>query len=130
MDINEAHWKLDHISSAAIKHAISKGYITGIDLDAQSKPLFCEACVKAKSATQPFPKESETCAEKYGDHVHWDLWGPAAVRSLNGHYYIAACIDDATRETKLYFQMKKSETLMVIFIKCISPQCFDTKKIF
>ena len=32
------------------------------------------------------------------------------MKSLNGHYYVAARIDDATRETKLYFQEKKSET--------------------
>ena len=40
----------------------------------------------------------------------WDLWGPAAVRSINGNYYLAARIDDATCETKLYFQEKKSQT--------------------
>ena len=45
-----------------------------------------------------------------GERVHWDLWGPASVKSLNGHFYIAARIDDATRETKLYFQEKKSQT--------------------
>ena len=53
MDINKAHRKLGHISPVAIKHAISKGYITGIELDNESKPDFCEACVKAKSARQP-----------------------------------------------------------------------------
>ena len=55
MSINEVHRRLGHISSAAIKHAISKGFITGIDLDESSKPEFCEACVKAKSARQLFP---------------------------------------------------------------------------
>jgi len=74
----------------------------GIELDNDSKPEFCEACTKAKSATKPFPKESETRAKKFGDRVHWDLWGPAAVKSLNGHHYVAVCIDDATCETKLY----------------------------
>ena len=63
------------------------------------------------SARQPFPKESKTRAEKYGERVHWDLWGPATVKSLNGHFYVAARIDDATRETKLYFQNKKSKTI-------------------
>lgn len=111
MSISEAHKKLGHIAHSAIRHAITKGLIEGIDLDANSKPDFCEACAKAKSARQPFPKESETRAEKFGDRVHWDLWGPASVRSLNGHhYYVAARIDDATRQTKLYFQDKKSET--------------------
>ena len=110
MSISEAHRKLGHLAYGAIGHAISKGYITGIELDGDTKPEFCEACAKAKSARQPFPRESKTRATKYGDRVHWDLWGPATVKSLNGHYYVAAWIDDATRETKLYFQEKKSQT--------------------
>ena len=71
---------------------------------------FCDACAKAKSTRLPYPHESKTRAEKYGDYVHWDLWGPTSVKSLNGHFYVATQIDDATRETKLYFQEKKSET--------------------
>ena len=110
MLISEAHRKLGHVAHSAIKHAVSSGFITGIDLETDSKPDFCEACTKAKSACQPFPKESETRAEKFGECVHWDLWGPASVKSLNGHNYVAARIDDATRETKLYFQDKKSQT--------------------
>ena len=35
--------------------------------------------------------------------------GPAAVKSLNGHLYVAARIDDTTCKAKLYFQEKKSE---------------------
>ena len=111
LTINEAHHQLGHISSAAIRHAVMKGFITGIDLDESSKPKFCEACAKEKSVRQPFPQESYTRAEKYGDCVHWDLWGPASVKSLNGHFYVAAWIDDATHKTKLYFQEKKSKTL-------------------
>ena len=81
-----------------------------IDLDERSKLEFCEECVKAKLARQPFLQESKTCAKKYREYAHRDLWGPASVKSLNGHYYVAAWIDDATQETKLYFQEKKSET--------------------
>ena len=110
MSISEAHRKLGHISCRAISHASKKGYITGIKLEANSKPEFCEVCTKAKASRQPFPKESKTRAKKYSEHVHWDLWGPVTVKSLNGHYYMAAQIDDATRETKLYFQEKKSQT--------------------
>ena len=107
MDINVAHRKFGHIAHAAIKHAVSKGFILGIDLDMNSKPKFCEACAKAKSTMVPFPKESLTRATKYGERVHWDLWGPASVKSLGGNYYVAAHIDDATRETKLYFKRKR-----------------------
>ena len=110
LTISQAHWKLSHISHTAIQHAVSQGLVTGIELDLNSKLDFCEPCAKAKSAWQPFPKESQTRATKYGKRVHWDLWGPASVRSLNGHYYVAARINDATRETMLYSQEKKSQT--------------------
>ena len=111
LTISEAHWKLGHIAPSAIKYMIAKGHITGIQLDPESKPEFCEACAKAKAAQQPFPKESETRATKYRERIHWDLWGPASVRSLSGNSYVAARIDDATRKTVLYFQVKKSQTI-------------------
>src|SRR6202522_4108982 len=110
MTISEAHKKFGHIAHSAIKYAITNSQVTGVELDFDSKPEFCEACAKAKSIRLPFPKESETRAEIFGERVHWDLWGPASVKSLNGHHYVAARIDDATRQTKLYFQEKKSQT--------------------
>ena len=58
MDINVAHRKFGHIAHVAIKHAISKGFILGFDMDVNSKSKFCEACAKAKSTIVPFPKES------------------------------------------------------------------------
>ena len=79
LTVSEDHRKLGHIAPSAIKYTIAKGHITGIQLDPESKPEFCEACAKAKAARQPFPKESETRATKYGERVHWDLWGPASV---------------------------------------------------
>jgi len=110
MSISEAHCKLGHISHTAIRNAISTGQIIGIELDMDSKPEFCEPCAKAKSARLPFPKKSDTHATKYGERVHWDLWGPAAVQAIDGSSYCAARIDDATREMKLFFLKKKSET--------------------
>ena len=110
MSISQAHKKLGHILYSAIKHAISQGFITGIKLNPESKPNFCDACAKAKSAYQPFPKEPKLRAEKFGKQVHWDLWGPATDKSLNTNSYMAAHIDDATCESKLYFQDKKSQT--------------------
>ena len=53
MSISEAHRKLRHISVAAIKYAVSKGFIMGICLDNNSKPEFCNAYVKAKFVCQP-----------------------------------------------------------------------------
>jgi hypothetical protein len=93
MTISEAHCKLGHIHhAAAIKHVIANGLITGIELDTHSKPEFCEPCAKAKAARQPYPMESQTRATEYGERVHWDLWGPTSVKSLNGNSYVAACM--------------------------------------
>ena len=78
------------------KHMIKTGMITGIKLDPESKPEFCKLSAKSKSNCQPFPKESTTCATKYGERVHWDLWGPVAVQSLTGHSYVVAWMDDMT----------------------------------
>ena len=75
LTISEAHQKLSHITPSAIKYMITMGHITSIQLDPESKPEFCKVCAKAKAAWQPFPKESETFATKYREHVHWDLWG-------------------------------------------------------
>ena len=57
MLISEAHRKLGHLAYGAVTHTISKGYITGIDLDTNSKLEFCDACAKAKVARQPFLKD-------------------------------------------------------------------------
>jgi hypothetical protein len=90
---------------------ISVGIVQGIVLDEDSEEEFCEACAKAKSAWQPYPHETTTRADNYGKCVHWDLWGPSSVKSLGGKSYAAARKDDTTREAKVYFQVKKSETL-------------------
>ena len=59
MTIQEAHLKFGHIAHDAIKYAIAKGLILGIELDLTSKPEFCNTCAKAKASRQPFLKQSD-----------------------------------------------------------------------
>ena len=110
MTIQEAHLKFGHIAHDAIKYAVAKGLILGIELDLTSKPEFCDACAKAKASHQPFPKFLNTRAEGYGERVFWDLWGPATVHSQSRNFYVAARMDDHTREMKLYFLKMKDQT--------------------
>jgi hypothetical protein len=88
---------------------VTTGMITGIEIDPNSNEGFCEACAKAKATCKPFPKESKTRANKYGERVHWDLWGPASVSSLGRNQYAACRTNDQTREVMIYFIAKKSE---------------------
>jgi hypothetical protein len=109
MTLFEAYRKLGHLAYTAVKNMISTGMVKRIELDPNSKEEICEACAKAKSAWQPYPHESTTRAENYGERVHWDLWGPATVKSLGRKSYAAARKDNTTWEVNIYFQEKKSE---------------------
>jgi hypothetical protein len=68
MMIKEAHCKFSHIAHAAIKHAMTAGKITGVEIDQNSKPEFCEACAKTKVDRVPFPKQLHTSVDGY-------VWG-------------------------------------------------------
>ena len=111
LSLFELHCRLGHIHYGAIKDAIRNGLVEGLEIDPKdANEQFCEACAAGKPTTQPFPKESLTRASDFGERVHWDLWGPASVKSLGGKSYAAVRKDDATRMVKPYFLAKKSET--------------------
>jgi hypothetical protein len=111
INIMEAHRKLGYITCSAIKHMVKNGMITSLEIDLTSKEEFCEPCAKAKATRKPFPKESSTRATCFGKCVHWDLWGPASMKSLGGKYYAACQTDNNSHEVETYFLEKKSEAL-------------------
>jgi hypothetical protein len=113
INMMEAHRKLGHIACSAIRHMVKNGMITGLEIDLTSKEEFCEPCAKAKATHKPFPKESSTRATHFGERVHWDLWGPASMKSLGGKCYAACRTDDNLHEVEIYFLKKKSEALEV-----------------
>ena len=109
MSISELHRKMGHINHDDLRKMVKNGMVLGIDLDLDSKPDFCEACIKAKATRKPFPKRSETKHQKYGDKVVADTWGPAKVESLGRKKYYQLYQDIASHEERVYFSHKKSE---------------------
>jgi len=89
----------------------------GIDLDLNSKPEFCDTCVKAKAAQQPFPKKNSFEAEIYGEKVIVNIWGPAPTHSLGGHKSSLCFKDLYTHEEQIYFLKHKSK-------------CFESYKVY
>ena len=90
LSLFKLHCHLGHIHYGAIKDAIQNGLVKGLEIDPNNADeQFCEACTAGKPTTRPFPKESLTCASNFGERVHWDLWGPASVKSLSGKSYAA-----------------------------------------
>ena len=77
---------MGHVNHEDLRRMVEKGMVTGLNLDMSSKSGFCETCVKAKATRKPFPKESKTEYQNYGDKVVADVWGPAPVKSIGGCY--------------------------------------------
>ncbi|KAG1847170.1 hypothetical protein DFJ58DRAFT_624741, partial [Suillus subalutaceus] len=96
LTVFELHKVLGHVSQTAIVEVMRKALIKGVELDSTSQPEFCEACIKVKATHHPLPKETEMRAERYGERVHTDLWGPSQTVSLGGCTYYMSFTDDYT----------------------------------
>ena len=88
---------------------VKDNMVTGIELDFDSKPEFCEPCLKGKATRKPFPKKSQTMYQNYGDKVVADTWGPAQVESLSRKQYLQIFQDIASHKERVYFSLHKSE---------------------
>ena len=88
----------------------SKGLVNGLEIDESSVPLWtCDACVQAKQATQPFPKEAKNRSTTPGKHTLSDIWGPAQVESIEKSKYYISFTDDAVRTCTLLFMKTKGD---------------------
>jgi GAG-pre-integrase domain len=84
MSISELHQKMGHVNHDDLWKMVHDGMVTGVKLNLDSKPEFCEACIKAKAHCKPFSKKSEMMYRNYGDTIVADTWGPVPVKFL-GH---------------------------------------------
>jgi len=77
LTITQLHRLMGHVNYDDLRHMVNKGLVTGVELDPNSKPEFCDVCVRAKVTRKPFPKHSTHDGIKaYGDKVVSDVWGP------------------------------------------------------
>jgi len=110
LTLDEWHRAYGHISIRAIQDLERKGMVTGLRIDANSKPsLTCVACIQGKAKHTPIPKFSSGGNHKKGDLTHSDLWGPARIKSLQQSLYYISFIDDATRLIRVRFLKDKSQ---------------------
>ena len=57
--------------------------VKGLMINESSIPLqSCKACIQAKQAHQPFPKEAKNRATIAGERIMGDVWGPAMWNQL------------------------------------------------
>lgn len=67
MLISELYCSMGHINDDNLCRMVKDGMVTGIELDFDLKPEFCEPCIKAEADQKPFPKKSDTVYKSYGD---------------------------------------------------------------
>ena len=109
MGIEKLHCKLRHLNLQTLQEIVTKGVISGIKIDTKSTTNLCKSCIQGKAHQQPFPKESKTKYNTYGEKIVTDLWGPAQVTSLGGHLYCQFYHNMATGEDHIDFLKAKSE---------------------
>lgn len=63
-----------------------------------NKNLHCSNCPLAKQHKLPFPT-SEIKSSNSFDLIHWDVWGPYSIPSLDGSKYFLTIVDDFSRIT-------------------------------
>ena len=67
------HKKFRHVGLDGLKHLYQKDLVQGLDVDEHSPVFDCTACIQAKQAHAPSPKEATQCAKLPGELMHTDL---------------------------------------------------------
>jgi hypothetical protein len=89
------HQQLGHCNYCAVLDMIRHGHITGVQLTSHNQPE-CKDCMLGKAERAVVAKtRTSPLADKYGNHIHLDLWGPARVQTVNHHLYAFFIVDDS-----------------------------------
>ena len=87
----------------------------------------CTHCLHGKMHNLPFPKSHFVASFPF-ELVHFDVWGPAPVTSVNGFRYYVIFVDHFTRFTWLYPLKYKSEVFSkFLLFKAFVETQFSTK---
>ena len=62
-----------------VKTLLKNNLVTGLLSDESQEPTQCSACIQGKRHVEPFPKEATESADKIGDLILSDVWGPAQI---------------------------------------------------
>lgn len=102
LTLEDLHRRMGHIASEAAKQMVSSGAVDGIELDLTSTTQSCDCCEYAKATGKPISKTWVTPrAEKLGEEIYSDVWGPSPVKTPGQKQYYVSFTDDHTRWTHL-----------------------------
>jgi hypothetical protein len=87
------HRRFGHIGMDATRAALTKDYVTGIQLDGSFIRDYCISCIVGKSPQKSYPLRGHR-ASKIGELLHMDLCGPFPVQAPRGEKYFFNILDD------------------------------------
>ena len=109
--LEELHRRMGHIAPEAAKRMVSSGAINDIELDLTSMIQSCDSCKYAKATRKLIHKARVALrAEKFGNEIHSDIWGPSPVKTPGRKQYYVSFTDDYTRWTHLVLLTLKDQT--------------------
>ena len=112
VSVMELHCRMGHIAVASTCKLVESRAITGVELDPNSQEHDCDACIFARATCLPIPKvRISTPAQRFGDEIHTDVWGPASISTRQGRRYFVTFTDDAMRFTITYLMRTKDQAL-------------------
>lgn len=112
LTLEELHRRMGHIAPQLAKRLVEKGIVEGVELTGDLELKSCDSCEHAKSTRKEIRKECEDPpAERFGDEVHMDVWGPSPIESLGGRRYFHLLVDDNTRWKRVKTMRTKDESL-------------------
>ncbi|CAL9026180.1 unnamed protein product [Prunus brigantina] len=122
------HQRLGHTTNEVTKKMLQASAISASD-DLSS--AICSACLQGKMHRMSFPTSHSRATMPF-QCIHSDVWGPSAVKSINGYRYYVNFVDECTGFMWLYPIFNKSDVFGVFkkFYAMLTNQ-YDAKvKIF
>ena len=112
ISVMELHRCMGHIAIVSACKLVESGAITGVELDPNSQEHDCDACIFAHATRLPVPKVRVSApAQRFGDEIHTDVWGPASISTCQGRRYFVTFTDNAMRFTITYLMCTKDQAL-------------------
>ncbi|EPS99687.1 hypothetical protein FOMPIDRAFT_1123963 [Fomitopsis schrenkii] len=97
MTLYELHQSLAHLNYQYLEQMAKNHSFDGIVMTDFSKPK-CTSCLQAKARHTPIALLHQSpLADRFGNHVHMDVWGPASVMTIDRCIYYLMLINNSKR---------------------------------
>lgn len=102
------HKRLGHLNFGGLSKMFKSHMVTGVPTKLNVDKNFCETCVVAKQARNPFDG-TRTRAKRPLELIHSDVCGPSENQGHDGSRYFVTFIDDWSHMVVAYVIKRKSE---------------------